>query len=90
LLSLFFVVQLKENNKRLIVMESSISHFPRHNEYGNIPFRTDRFFCVGNKWYFSTREGFDSGPYANKERAKNSLERFINIASKLPASETLH
>ena len=71
-------------------MENSISHFPRHNEHISIPFRTDRFFSVGNKWYFTTREGFDSGPYANKERAMKSLERFISIASKLPSSETRH
>ena len=71
-------------------MDVLVSHFPRCNEHGSIPFRTDRFFNVGNKWYFSTREGFDSGPYANKERAMKSLERFIKIASQLPASETRH
>lgn len=72
-------------------MENSTSHLARHNEHVSIPFRTDRFFSVGDKWYFSTREGFDSGPYANKERAQKSLDRFITIASKLPAiSETRH
>ncbi len=57
---------------------------PRSGEQGEIPFRSDRFFCVGHKWYFSTREGFDSGPYANKERAESSLERFLDVVSKLP------
>ena len=71
-------------------MEGSVSHFHRQNEQGGIPFRSDRFFCVGNKWYFSTREGFDSGPYANKVRAKNSLQRFLTIACKLPLSQTRH
>ena len=71
-------------------METSISHFHRHNEQGGIPFRSDRYFCVGSKWYFSTREGFDSGPYANKERAHNSLQRFLKIAGKLPLSQTKH
>ncbi len=56
----------------------------RKGEQGDIPFRSDRFFCVGNKWYFSTREGFDSGPYANKERAEMSLNRFLQVVSKLP------
>ena len=71
-------------------MEGSVSHFHRNNEQGNIPFRSDRFFSVGDKWYFSTREGFDSGPYANKERAKNSLQRFLKIACTLPANQTKH
>ena len=56
----------------------------RIGENGDVPFRSDRFFCAGNKWYFSTREGFDSGPYANKERAKTSLDRFIQVLKKLP------
>jgi len=68
-------------------MERQISHSHRQNELGNIPFRSDRFFTVGSKWYFTTREGFDSGPYANRERAEKSLQRFLNIVSKLPSEE---
>ena len=56
----------------------------RLGEAGEIPFRSDRFFCVGNQWYFSTREGFDSGPYANKIRAEESLKRFLQVVKKLP------
>lgn len=63
----------------------------RVDESGEIPFRSDRFFCVGNKWYFSTREGFDSGPYANKDRASLSLKRFLQIITKLPqVNQTSH
>lgn len=63
----------------------------RSSEQGEIPFRSDRFFCVGNKWYFSTREGFDSGPYANKDRASSSLQRFLQIVTKLPqVNQTAH
>lgn len=65
----------------------------RQGEIGDVPFRSDRFFAVGNKWYFSTREGFDSGPYANKERAKMSLQRFLEVVTKLPqvtSSTSLH
>lgn len=56
----------------------------RNGEIGEVPFRSDRFFCAGNRWYFSTREGFDSGPYANKERAQESLKRFLQVVTKLP------
>jgi len=58
----------------------------RATEQGEVPFRSSRFFNVGTKWYFATREGFDSGPYANKQRAETSLLRFLSIISKLPQS----
>jgi len=61
-----------------------LESYPRKGELGDVPFRSDRYFSVGNQWYFSTREGFDSGPYANKERAAQSLERFIQVVKKLP------
>ncbi len=56
----------------------------RYGELGEVPFRSNRFFCVGNKWYFTTREGFDSGPYADRERARVGLDRFLHIVSLLP------
>ena len=65
-------------------MSQQQNPIPRSDEQGDVPFRSNRFFCVGNRWYFSTREGFDSGPYADKNRAQNSLERFISIINKLP------
>ena len=61
---------------------SEIQH--RNKEQGEVPFRSNRFFNVGTKWYFATREGFDSGPYANKQRAESSLKRFLDIINKLP------
>ena len=51
---------------------------------GSIPFRSSRFFCVGNHWYFTTREGFDSGPYASRDRAHIGLQRFLHVVSMLP------
>lgn len=56
----------------------------RGKEQGDVPFRSNRFFNVGTKWYFATREGFDSGPYDNKLRAETSLQRFLAIVNKLP------
>ena len=57
----------------------------RTGENGSAPFRTDRFFSVSDKWYFSTREGFDSGPYANKGRAEEGLKRFLKVALLIPS-----
>jgi len=62
----------------------------RGGEPGEVPFRSNRFFCVGHKWYFSTREGFDSGPYADRERARMGLDRFLHIISLLPEVSRIH
>lgn len=69
-------------------MGEQVSLEHRSGEQGEIPFRSSRFFSVGNKWYFSTREGFDSGPYADKERAAQSLQSFLKIINKLPSPYT--
>ncbi|MDX5299705.1 MAG: DUF6316 family protein [Gammaproteobacteria bacterium] len=42
---------------------------------------------MGNKWYFTTREGFDSGPYASRERAAAGLQRFLQIVGMMPGQQ---
>lgn len=49
----------------------------REGENGALPFRTGRFFNVGTKWYFSTRESMDQGPYPDKKEAEYALNRYI-------------
>ncbi|ARU54901.1 thiolase-like protein [Oleiphilus messinensis] len=58
----------------------------RAGDKGDIPFRSSRFFCVGSKWYFSTREGFDSGPYSDRTRAELGLQRFLHVVNMLPGA----
>ncbi|WP_252738013.1 DUF6316 family protein [Marinobacter salexigens] len=62
----------------------------RLGEDRRIPFRSSRFFCVGNKWYFTTREGFDSGPFASRERAEIGLKRFLHVVKLLPEEHQMH
>lgn len=62
----------------------------RTGEAGSVPFRSSRFFCVGGKWYFTTREGFDSGPFASRDRAEIGLRRFLHVVSLLPEQEQVH
>ncbi|WP_166259047.1 DUF6316 family protein [Marinobacter salicampi] len=62
----------------------------RSGEAGPVPFRCSRFFCVGGKWYFTTREGFDSGPFATKDRAEIGLKRFLHVVRLLPEEERVH
>jgi hypothetical protein len=61
-----------------------MDNMSRHGEKGGLSFRTERFFAVGNRWYFSTREGIDSGPYASKDRAEEGLRRFLKVAQMIP------
>ena len=56
----------------------------RRHEQGEAPTRRERFFSVSSKWYFSTREGFDSGPYATRQRAATGLQRFLDVVQLLP------
>ncbi|MDX1634708.1 MAG: DUF6316 family protein [Marinobacter sp.] len=62
----------------------------RTGEAGPAPFRSSRFFCVGGKWYFTTREGFDSGPFASRDRAEIGLKRFLHVVRMLPEEERVH
>ena len=62
----------------------------RTGEDGKTPFRSNRFFCVGQKWYFTTREGFDSGHYADRTRARRGLDRFLHIVSLVPMVSKIH
>lgn len=42
-----------------------------------ITFRTNCFFAIGVKWYFSTREGIHQGPFENKDNAQIAKEGYI-------------
>ena len=37
----------------------------------------DRCFMSNGKWFFSTREGIDVGPYASREAAEFAIARLI-------------
>jgi hypothetical protein len=49
----------------------------RKGEQGSFPFRSGRFFSVEGRWFFTTREGVDHGPYASKEEAEAELTLFL-------------
>lgn len=54
------------------------NYYPNRNrEAGNIPFRSDRFFCIDGEWFFAIRRGPDQGPYASRDAAREALKRFI-------------
>ena len=40
-------------------------------------FRSDRVFTAQDKYYFTTREGVDIGPFDSREAAGNGLKNFV-------------
>ncbi len=50
----------------------------RHTEKGAIPFRSGRYYSIGNEWWFAIRRGPDQGPYVTKAAAKQGLIEYLN------------
>jgi hypothetical protein len=53
----------------------------RVGETRNIPFRSNRYFCINGTWYFMTREGSQMGPFIDKREAEAELMMFIREKS---------
>ena len=50
----------------------------RKNESEKVWFRTDRCFSVDGKWFFTTREGEDVGPFGSRQKAIRGVSRYID------------
>lgn len=42
-------------------------------------YRTERLTEEGGQWYFTTREGSIEGPFLDKFKALEALQRFLSI-----------
>ena len=40
-------------------------------------FRSDRYFLVDGKWYFTTREGTNEGPFVSADDARRALTQYL-------------
>lgn len=49
----------------------------RDGESEQTRFRSDRFFCEGGQWFFTTREGKMFGPLHNREEAEKELVMYL-------------
>lgn len=58
--------------------DTSLNDAPRAGESFVLHSRSDRFFRVGTHWFFHTREGFDVGPFDDKNQAQLALVYFID------------
>lgn len=50
----------------------------RLGETPAIRYRSDRFYRINSDWYFSTREGFEMGPYESRALADEALIELFN------------
>ena len=41
-------------------------------------FRSDRFFVVSGRYYFTTREGEDFGPFESRDEAESKLGEYLD------------
>jgi hypothetical protein len=42
-------------------------------------FRSDRFLCVSDVWFFATREGINVGPFYSRDEAERNLKQLIAL-----------
>jgi hypothetical protein len=40
-------------------------------------FQMDRFVLQNGEWFYTTREGVERGPFANKEDAEDDLSAYV-------------
>ena len=59
------------------VDDAAINDSPRCGENFVLHSRSDRFFRTGTHWFFHTREGFDVGPFDNRNQAQLALVYFM-------------
>lgn len=49
----------------------------RQGESSGTFFRFDRFYRIGEDWYFSTRENLQVGPFSHRDDAEAELMIFL-------------
>lgn len=70
-------------------MESAINFVPRVNDSidlaANVS-RSNRYFRLGEGWYFSTREGATLGPYDTQQLAENAVSDYVEFVKDMRPS----
>lgn len=51
----------------------------RNGESGETPKRKSRIFGKDGYWYYTTREGFDIGPFDSQQEAEKGVSHFIDF-----------
>lgn len=62
----------------------NVVYIRRHSEQKNqseIPLRSNRFFKLGDGWYFTAREGVTMGAYDSHELAEKAIADYIDFVN---------
>lgn len=46
-------------------------------------FQVDRFYQSNGEWYFTTREGYEKGPFSDKAEAERELADYLRHKKKM-------
>ncbi|MBX3707665.1 MAG: hypothetical protein KF911_13630 [Pseudomonadales bacterium] len=61
----------------------------RRGEAARLWFRSERFFRSNDSWYFHTREGFEVGPYRQREAAEADAQLLIDELKRTPPADVV-
>ncbi len=59
----------------------------RDGEEEKTRFRSERFYVVDDRHYFSTREGIELGPFGSKKDAAEGLKRYLQCLNEDEGTE---
>lgn len=65
---------------------TSVKRSSEQAQDSKIPHRGNRFFKLGDNWYFTTREGFSMGPYDSHELADKGTDDYLAFVSRADPS----
>ena len=55
-----------------------MQQYRRGEEGQQIPPRAERYYKLGNEWYFNVRGGQTFGPFCCREEAEQAFEKFLH------------
>nr|WP_010133118.1 DUF6316 family protein [Microbulbifer agarilyticus] len=55
-----------------------MQQYRRGEQNTRIPARSDRFYKLGDDWYFNVRGGKAFGPYRCRDEAEKALQAFLH------------
>ncbi len=62
----------------------------RAGEEDKTHFRTDRYYCIDGKWYFTTREKIEMGPFDTHKDAESELMLYMRHSEEGGLYEDMH
>lgn len=65
-------------------------HYRPGESSNKVRYRTDRYLLIQEKWFFSTREGHNIGPFTNKACTHEGVSLFLRYIIHDPEHGSLY